>query len=86
MAKTASNTEACSKPPPPRVGRLNDLPKCRRELALLYREARHGTLASQDACRLAHIIGLIARMLETAQLTELEQRVQALEATRATQP
>ena len=52
----------------------------------LYREARLGELATGDATRLAHIVGLVGKMLESAQLAELEQRVQALEITRATQP
>lgn len=66
--------------PRPSVGRLDTLPRCRKELVRLYREARHGELPPQSATRLAHLVGLIAKLLEVAQLDEIAQRVAALEA------
>ena len=81
-----SRDDAKTSPKPPVVGRLDSLPRCRKELVRLYREARHGELATGDATRLAHIVGLVGKMLESAQLAELEARIVALEATRAVQP
>ena len=86
MAESADGAATYAKPPPPRIGRLDSLSKCRLELARLYREARHGTLASQDACRLAHIIGLIGKMLEAADLVALEARIITLEQTIRSRP
>ena len=66
-------------PPAPadRRIRLDTIPRCRRELARLYAEARAGRLPAQEATRLASIVTSIARLIEGA---ELEQRLDALEA------
>lgn len=63
----------------PRVSRLDTLVACRRELARLYREARTGTLDTQEATRLTFIVMNIARLIEGG---ELERRLAALEQTR----
>jgi anti-sigma factor ChrR (cupin superfamily) len=63
-------------PSAPRRHRLDTLPRCRREVARLYAEARQGKLDAQTASRLAHIVALAARMIEGA---ELEERIARLE-------
>jgi hypothetical protein len=65
-------------PPPskPRRARLDTIAGCRRELARLYAEAREGKLEAQTATRLASIVGMVARILDGA---ELEARVAKLE-------
>ena len=84
VADSSSEATASPKPSPgrPVCGRLDSLPRCRKELVKLYRETRHGELEPQTATRLAHIIGLIATLLRDGALERLEQRVQALEAGR----
>lgn len=70
--------------PPPRpnnVGkrylvRLHNIGAVRRELAKLYRETRAGYVPTGDASKLAHILFLIARILEGA---DLEKRIERLE-------
>jgi hypothetical protein len=64
-------------PPGARGPRLDTLPRCRRELAKLYHEARSGRLAPQDATRLASIVAMIARLIDGA---DLEDRLARLEA------
>lgn len=76
-ASTGSGT------PAPRVGRLDTLPRCRRELARLYRDARGGRLDAQTAARLASIVAMIGRLIEGG---ELEARLAALEEQQATAP
>ena len=72
-------------PPAPadRRVRLDTIPRCRRELARLYTEARAGRLPAQEATRLASIVTSIARLIEGA---ELEQRLDALEAAMGSEP
>jgi hypothetical protein len=60
----------------PRRHRLDTLPRCRREVARLYAEAREGRLDAQTASRLASIVALAARMIEGA---ELEERIARME-------
>ena len=67
----------------PRVGRLDTLPRCRRELARLYRDARAGKTDAQTAARLASIVAIIARLIEGG---ELEARLAALEAQAPSDP
>lgn len=49
----------------------------RRELARLYREAKSGRRDVQDASRLAHVLSVLARLIEGA---DLERRIADLEA------
>jgi hypothetical protein len=64
-------------PPPTRRGiRLNTLKDVRRELARLYRDARSGTIATQDATRLAYLLDRLAHVIEGGLL---EQRIEVLE-------
>ena len=48
----------------------------RRELARLYGEARAGTLAVGDASKLANVLQILGRMIETG---DLEVRLEELE-------
>jgi hypothetical protein len=65
------------------VGRLDTLPRCRRELARLYRDARLDKTDAQTAARLASIVAIIARLIEGG---ELEERLAALEAQAPSDP
>ncbi len=75
---SAARAGACREPPSPSPGpgRLDTVTRVRRELARLYREARAGSLDVGDASKLAHILQILGRMIEGA---ELEARVEALE-------
>jgi hypothetical protein len=61
----------------PNIGRLDSMPRVRREMVRVYRETRLGRLPTQDATRLVNILFLIGRMIEGG---ELEERIRALEA------
>jgi hypothetical protein len=63
--------------PTPRVGRLDTLPRVRRELVRLYTDARQGRLDPCDASRLASVLALVGRLIEGG---ELETRLAELEA------
>jgi hypothetical protein len=58
--------------------RLDSLDRVRREMAKLYRAAAHDRARDiGDASKLAHILTMIARILEGS---DLEKRIAALEA------
>jgi hypothetical protein len=58
--------------------RLDSLDRVRREMAKLYRAAAYDrTRDVNDASKLGHLLTMIARILEAS---DLERRVQALEA------
>jgi hypothetical protein len=59
-----------------RPGPLATPADLRRELARLYRDARTGLVATADASRLAGILNIIARLIETS---DLELRIERLE-------
>ncbi len=63
--------------PAPRVGRLDTLPRVRRELVRLYADARQGRLDPRDASRLASVLALVGRLIEGG---ELEARLAELES------
>ncbi|MDO5610510.1 MAG: hypothetical protein Q4G62_07040 [Pseudomonadota bacterium] len=50
-----------------------------RELARLYRLARAGEVEVADASKLAHILQILSRVMETG---DLERRIEALEDSR----
>lgn len=56
--------------------KLDTLRNIRDELGRLYREARAGKLAAQDATRLAYLLG---QLRETVVLMDLEGRLAAIE-------
>ena len=66
------------RPPAPR---LDSAIRVRRELARLYGEARSGALAVGDASKLANVLQILGRMIETGdlevRLEELERRAEA---------
>jgi hypothetical protein len=64
-------------PPLPRLGRLNTPTGCRRELALIYAQARYGAMPWEHATKAAHVLHSIARMISGS---EFEERLAALEA------
>ncbi len=77
--------KALPKPSPPakspavRVGRLDTIADVRRELARLYRVARHtagGKLDAVTASKLAYLLNCIGRSLEGS---DLERRIAMLE-------
>lgn len=68
-----SNTDAIT---PTRVGRLDTPSDVRRELARLYRACRRGEVPASDGSKMASILGLIIRSIET---TEIEERIRTLE-------
>src|SRR3954447_13193089 len=61
--------------PPPRA-RLDTMVRVRRELARVYREARVGAIDVADASKLANILQIMGRMIETS---EVEARLDVLE-------
>ena len=65
--------KANRKPPAPR---LDSAVRVRRELARLYGEARSGALAVGDASKLANVLQILGRMIETG---DLEGRLEELE-------
>ncbi len=56
---------------------LTTIMDCRREAAKVYRLARGGKLDVSDASKLSHMLVNLHRMVETS---DLDERVQALEA------
>ena len=60
----------------PRPGALNSIPRIRDELARVYRDARTGRIPTGEATRLAYILNVMARLIETG---ELEARIEKLE-------
>lgn len=70
--------QASSDAPTPRLrlplATANDV---RRELARLYREGKAGQREVQDVSRLANVLQILGRMIETG---DLETRIEALES------
>jgi len=66
--------------PPPRVGRLDSLQGVRRELVRIYKDMRQKKIPTQEGTRFAFVLQIIAKVLEQS---DLEQRIEALEAERA---
>jgi hypothetical protein len=59
--------------PTPRLSSLEDV---RRELARLYREARHGDIPAQVATRLCYLLDRLAALIAVG---DLERRIEELE-------
>lgn len=75
MTKDHTTAGKCATPPRLRL-KLASAGDVARELARLYRQARAGQMEVQDASRLANILQILARVLETS---DLEARIEALE-------
>ncbi len=73
-----SPVEASKRASPPRRMRLHlkTAEDVRAELARLYREGKSGTRDVSDVSRLANVLGLLGRLIETG---DLEARLQKLE-------
>lgn len=56
--------------------RLHDMKTLKRELGHLYREARAGKVDVSDASKLANILSVLARIIQSS---EIESRLEALE-------
>lgn len=67
---------AAPKPKTPPVGPLSSLYRVRVEAGKLYRAARQGKLSASDASRLASVLGLVARLVESSDLEERLIRVE----------
>ena len=63
-------------PHPARIP-LHDAHAVRRELAAVYRDARCGRIETQDATRLGYLLDRLLRALETS---DLQDRLELLEA------
>ena len=63
-------------PSPARVGRLDTARDVRKEAARLYRACRRGDVDPADGSKMASILALIARSIESS---ELEERLNRLE-------
>tara|TARA_B100000405_G_scaffold302449_1_gene265777 strand:+ start:974 stop:1258 length:285 start_codon:yes stop_codon:yes gene_type:complete len=66
-------------PPPSPTGKrvkLKTVGDVSREMAKLYREARNGKIDVSDASKLANMLSILSRILETS---DLERRVEKLE-------
>lgn len=76
--KTDTNKLVVLNPPPHRktsipLAKISDV---RFEIAKLYREARTGKIDVQDATRLAYLLQVLGKIIETS---EIEARISALE-------
>jgi hypothetical protein len=54
----------------PRLGRLHTVPGCRKELALIYAQARAGAVSWEDAARAADVLRLIASLVAAGTAAE----------------
>jgi hypothetical protein len=56
------------------LGRLNALTGCRRELAVIYGQARAGAIGWEDAARAADVLRLIASLVTAGAVVESDHR------------
>lgn len=84
MKTSATRTAASESAAPSRLRlKLSSAEDICRELARLYRSAKAGQVEVQDASRMANILQILARVLETS---DLEQRIIKLESEAAHAP
>ncbi|OOG57456.1 hypothetical protein [Polaromonas sp. C04] len=81
MKKPATRTKPTDAPTPPVRLRLklSSAEDVRRELARIYREGKTGARDVSDVSRLANVLQILARCIETG---DLERRIEALEASK----
>lgn len=80
MASPSEHDETDDTPHPLKVRvKLNTVADVQRELAKLYRLARSKNMDTSEASKLANILVMIARIMETS---DLEARLAALEGAR----
>lgn len=76
-----SRANAGKSGPPPRVRcQLNTIDQVKNELARLYRSAKAKTTDVGDASRLANLLSILARLIESS---DLEKRIEAIEQRQA---
>jgi hypothetical protein len=63
-------------PPPPAKIDLRDAHAIRRELGSVYRAMRSGQIPTQDGTRLAYVLDLLRRAVETS---DLQNRIELIE-------
>jgi hypothetical protein len=63
--------------PAPRRDRLASLAEIRREMAKVYRQMRSGKVKTQDGTRLAYVLSMIGKLIESS---DLQQRLETIEA------
>lgn len=81
MKATDTRTTARDSATPPRLRLpLGTAEEVRRELARLYREAKAGQRDVSDSSKLANMLQILARLIETS---DLEARIVALEENHA---
>lgn len=75
---TPASTDSTAVPPAPKEKRvrLKTVGDVSHEMAKLYREARNGRIDVSDASKLANMLSILSRILET---TDLEKRIEELE-------
>ncbi|WP_348945736.1 hypothetical protein ABHF33_03905 [Chitinibacter sp. FCG-7] len=66
----------CTKPKRDRMPPLDTVCRVKKEMAKLYRDARAGAVDVGDASKMANMLSVLARLIETS---ELVQRMEALE-------
>lgn len=72
----SSNPAGLSAPPRRTRLRLDSADRVRRELIKLYRQGRDGERGTDDVAKLAGVLGIVGRLVES---DELEARLDALE-------
>ncbi|WP_157314093.1 hypothetical protein [Chitinibacter sp. GC72] len=73
---TENNATDGAKPRRNRKPPLDTVCRVKKEMAKLYRDARAGAVDVSDASKLANMLNVLARLIETS---ELVQRMEALE-------
>ena len=79
IVPASENAGVASVLPPAKVSprlKLGSVRDVRKQLAVIYREARNGTLKPETATKLAFLLDLMARIIERS---DLEARLVALE-------
>ncbi len=78
-AESSADSQKIAAPPPgPKRIRLRSATNVAAELARLYRDARSGRTHPANATKLAHILDVLRRCLETS---DIEKRLALLEST-----
>jgi hypothetical protein len=81
MSKKQTQPDQAIEGLPPRLRlRLNTAEDVRKEIARLYREGKAGARDVSDVSRLANVLAVLGRMIETS---DLEQRIELLETKNA---
>ncbi len=77
-SESLAETHGDAHPPSPKEKRvkLKTVGDVSREMAKLYREARNGKIDVADASKLANMLSILSRILESS---DLEKRVEELE-------